>query len=86
MVLCGSLIGLIGSTLDSVLGATMQTSYLNTKTNRVAGHGLTQAEQDSGTYRLICGADILTNEQVNLVSVTICTALGGACLGPMFMT
>ena len=61
----------------------MQASYINKETKKVAGHGLTENQLHSGDYSLICGSNVLTNEQVNVLSVLICTGLGGWVIGPL---
>lgn len=78
ILLFGTLCGIIGSTLDSILGATMQATYFDTNTKMV------HSSKQPG-FKHICGIDILTNVQVNFLSVTITTVLGGWILGPMII-
>lgn len=72
--------GLVGSLLDSVLGATIQQTYYDPDSK------LVYQEDDTkpSSAQLVNGINILTNEQVNLVSVFLTTGLGGWVLGPLF--
>jgi uncharacterized protein (TIGR00297 family) len=78
MVLLGIFSGLIGSILDSILGASLQQSFWDDDKKLVY-----HAEGRPQLATLITGANILNNEQVNLVSTAIATALGGWVLGPI---
>lgn len=71
----GGAIGIIGSLLDSLLGALFQATYYDGKAGKVVSSS-TQGE-------LICGMDVLNNQQVNMVSVALTTAL--AMLFPYLM-
>ncbi|KAG9400498.1 Transmembrane protein 19 [Aphanomyces cochlioides] len=71
--------GLIGCMLDSILGATLQSTFYCTRTNRI----VPQPHIPSADVVLISGYDILTNEQVNVVSVALTTLLG-AYIAPAF--
>lgn len=72
LVLC-TLMGLLGSVLDSILGATVQATFWDESSKMIV---------QSGGKRL-AGLDLLSNEQVNLVSTAIATYIGGWVVGPM---
>ena len=78
----GAACGITGSVIDSILGATVQATYYDADTKRVYHAGMNVPK----TAQLICGTNILNNEQVNLVSVALATALGGWALGPWIMS
>ncbi|KAJ2780896.1 hypothetical protein H4R18_003191 [Coemansia javaensis] len=69
-IMLGSLLGVLGSGLDSLLGATVQASFLvdgRAASGRPAG----------GAGRVICGRDWLSNNAVNVVA-SACTAAAAA--------
>lgn len=68
LTLLGLLTGFLGSTLDSILGATLQNSRYNDKLKCIV------TARDSSS-RVICGYDVLSNHAVNFVSAAIMTAL-----------
>eukprot|EP00537_Pseudo-nitzschia_pungens_P008787 CAMPEP_0172363960 /NCGR_PEP_ID=MMETSP1060-20121228/7196_1 /TAXON_ID=37318 /ORGANISM="Pseudo-nitzschia pungens, Strain cf. cingulata" /LENGTH=320 /DNA_ID=CAMNT_0013086847 /DNA_START=63 /DNA_END=1025 /DNA_ORIENTATION=+ len=74
--------GLSGSVIDSLLGATLQQSYYDPDTKMV------YQEEDHRPETTLLVVDssknVLTNELVNLVSVTLATVLGATVLGPLF--
>ncbi|KAJ2340328.1 hypothetical protein GGF43_006440 [Coemansia sp. RSA 2618] len=71
-VTVGSLLGMLGSVIDSLLGATVQASFL---VNKRAVSDLTAAElQERRDIRVISGMDILSNNMVNVVSSACTTA------------
>lgn len=74
LLIIGLVCGLSGSIFDSLLGETMQASWINISTKQVCGHGL--SDQHAGKYKLIAGRDLLTNEQVNVVSTVAAGVVG----------
>ena len=59
LVLHGAFLGLLGSLIDSIMGATLQPTYYNPKTNKITHNSKDQ---------LVNGLPLLTNELVNLSS------------------
>lgn len=80
MLIYATLMGLIGSLVDSIVGAILQASYLDEETKKVYHQ---RQDKDGNHRKLICGQDILSNEQVNLLSVGFTTWLGGWVLAPL---
>eukprot|EP00565_Helicotheca_tamesis_P005560 CAMPEP_0185742622 /NCGR_PEP_ID=MMETSP1171-20130828/39577_1 /TAXON_ID=374046 /ORGANISM="Helicotheca tamensis, Strain CCMP826" /LENGTH=220 /DNA_ID=CAMNT_0028414647 /DNA_START=140 /DNA_END=799 /DNA_ORIENTATION=- len=75
-LLYASICGLLGSFIDSVLGATVQASYYDSDT-KLAYLGKRDSNKIPKSAQHISGLDLLTNAQVNLVSVFMTTVLGG---------
>jgi uncharacterized protein (TIGR00297 family) len=80
MIAFSTCCGLVGSLVDSILGATIQQSYWDPETKLVYQSN----DEKPKSSKLVAGVNLLTNEQVNLVSVVITTFLGGWVLGPLF--
>lgn len=78
MILFGGISGLLGSILDSVLGATVQATFYDEDKKLI----YCNKEDAPKTASHICGLDILSNAQVNLVSVLLTTIIGGYFIAP----
>lgn len=69
--------GLVGSILDSVLGALVQATVTDKKTGKVVeGHGGQRVKVSVGGSRDVRGWDLLTNNGVNFVMAAL-TSLAG---------
>ncbi|CAD6905756.1 unnamed protein product [Tilletia controversa] len=80
IIFLGGLGGLLGSMIDSVLGATFQRTYYSRETKQVLLGRLPPKEQsksgsDDSEWVVITGYDILSNNQVNLISSVATSAL-----------
>jgi len=76
MILSCGFYGLFCSVLDSVLGATLQQTVYSKNEKRV----IAKSKIALGGRReivVVCGHDVLTNNQVNLVSSTATGLLAG---------
>ena len=80
-VLFGTICGLVGSLLDSLLGATLQSSYYDDEKH--ISHCGEEGNESTSKLRHISGINILTNAQVNMCSVILTCAFGGLYFGPL---
>lgn len=80
-ILFGTVCGFVGSFLDSLLGATVQSSYYDDEKH--VSHCGEEGKESLSNLRHISGVNLLTNAQVNLASVTLTTALGAVYIGPL---
>lgn len=67
-VFLGGLGGIAGSGIDSLLGATLQQTYYNTKTKQVLLGRLPAANKNQNDWQIITGFDVLSNNSVNFIS------------------
>jgi uncharacterized protein (TIGR00297 family) len=82
LILYAAMIGLIGSLLDSLLGATCQATYYDASTKLVYH---VSTPHRPATAQLVCGRNLLSNEGVNLVSTALTVVLGGWVVAPLVM-
>lgn len=78
--LFGGLCGVVGSMVDSLLGATIQATYWDVDA-KIIHHADAHMAKSA---KHVSGIDVLSNEQVNLVSVAATTLLGGWIIAPWF--
>ncbi|TYZ57383.1 hypothetical protein PybrP1_004615 [[Pythium] brassicae (nom. inval.)] len=77
VVLLGTTTGLLGSLLDSLLGATLQATWFDAERRMICE----ERHHASSAATHVSGADVLTNEQVNAISV-VATTLASGLLAP----
>ncbi|KAG8902556.1 hypothetical protein FRB99_004345 [Tulasnella sp. 403] len=68
LVAYGAFAGLFGSGLDSLLGATVQRTRYSTGTKRILQDHSAVTKESEKEVKVISGLNILTNNQVNVVS------------------
>mmetsp|Transcript_17327 Transcript_17327/g.22546 ORF Transcript_17327/g.22546 Transcript_17327/m.22546 type:complete len:299 (-) Transcript_17327:958-1854(-) len=81
--LFGGLSGLLGSVLDSYLGATLQASYYDNE-KKLSYCGSKEGTSLPRDLKLVSGNDILSNAQVNFVSIILTCYVSAKYLGPLF--
>ena len=82
MILLGGLAGFLGSTIDSLLGATLQATYYSQDRKCIVKRR-NGDKPDSSTV-LVCGYDVLSNEGVNLVSTLLTMVISTAAAPYLF--
>jgi uncharacterized membrane protein len=85
VIVYSTIIGFIGSCIDSILGATCQATYYDPIQKKVY-HSNNKTVTKNNNIKHIVGYDILNNEQVNLVSTVITCILGGWYIGPLIIS
>ena len=82
VILYATIIGCIGSCVDSLLGATCQATYYDPKMQKV--YHANSTNRPPNAIHLV-GYNLLTNEQVNLLSTAITCILGACYIGPLII-
>lgn len=75
-IVFGTVSGILGSLVDSILGATVQRTYFDPEKKSVCGHDSVA----KGSVH-ISGSDMLSNAQVNVASILITTVIASV-VGP----
>lgn len=82
LVFVGILGGVVGSAVDSLLGALFQASWVDTESGKVLKDA-PEGGVSKGRYVHICGNNLLNGEMVNTIAAVITTGLAPALL-PLF--
>ena len=82
VIIYATVIGFIGSCIDSVLGATCQATYYDPKHQKL--YHANSINRPQNAVHLV-GYNLLTNEQVNLLSTAITCIIGGWYIGPLIV-
>ena len=82
VIVYSTIIGFLGSLIDSVLGATCQATFYDPIQKKVY-HANSSNKPPSCQH--ITGNDLLSNEQVNLLSTAITCIIGGWFIGPIIV-
>ncbi|CAE7091396.1 unnamed protein product [Rhizoctonia solani] len=77
LILAGALGGLGGSALDSLIGATIQRTEFSDVSGSIITDDTKLRPRRDGEVKVIAGRDVLTNNQVNLVSSVVAGVLIG---------
>eukprot|EP00903_Cladosiphon_okamuranus_P012677 g11857.t1 len=83
LIVLGAVSGLAGSVLDSLMGAILQGSYYD-ENRKVIVEKTPAPGPSKGDVKRVCGRNMLTNEQVNILSAVITSVLAGV-LGPLLL-
>lgn len=75
LLLVGTLGGLIGSFLDSVIGSVLQVSLLDANTKKILKTPPPINDQNKSRFQLVCGRDLLSGESVNCLAAVLTGAL-----------
>ncbi|GLD97952.1 hypothetical protein PINS_up006649 [Pythium insidiosum] len=78
VVVLGAVMGTVGSALDSLLGATLQLTRFDADAKQICAED--DATTRRGQQRHVSGMDVLSNAQVNAVSVVLTTALSASVM------
>ncbi|KAI9202563.1 integral membrane protein DUF92-domain-containing protein [Polychytrium aggregatum] len=83
LVVTGAAAGVVGSLIDSLMGATLQKSVYNKSTKKIAGdHRVVQKGESASDFEHVSGLEILDNHMVNLLS-SLATGLVFAALASL---
>ena len=94
LVVIGAAAGFVGSLIDSVIGAVLQRSWVHEKSGKATSRlphdintsGINNSGKGDSTaanisdFKVVCGYDILSNEQVNLLSAGLTSVLTALAL------